>query len=100
MQGFTLVPLRVQVPNNHILSQNLLPKTQYLIIGYLDPLGTDILHEASFLWCCVVAKAPELAQLTKLRGSKYPIIRHLGFCVIEIIVQILGEYMIIRYLVP
>ena len=36
--------LRVQVPNNHILTQNLYyndyyPKPQYLIIGYLDPLG-------------------------------------------------------------
>ena len=36
--------LRVQVPNNHILTQNLChnhyyPKTKYLIIGYLDPLG-------------------------------------------------------------
>ena len=38
------VSLRVQVPKNHILTQNLyhkllLPKTKYLIIGYLDPLG-------------------------------------------------------------
>ena len=36
--------LRVQVPNNHILTQNLYynyyyPKPKYLIIGYLDPLG-------------------------------------------------------------
>ena len=35
---------RVQVPNNHILAQNLYynyyyPKLKYLIIGYLDPLG-------------------------------------------------------------
>ena len=38
--------LRVQVPNNHILTQNLYynynyPKPKYLIIGYLDPLGKD-----------------------------------------------------------
>ena len=36
--------LRVQVPNNHILTQNLYynlfcPTPKYLIIGYLDPLG-------------------------------------------------------------
>ena len=36
--------LRVQVPNNHILTQNLYynhyyPKPNYLAIGYLDPLG-------------------------------------------------------------
>ena len=35
---------RVQVPNNHILTQNLYykyyyPKPKHLIIGYLDPLG-------------------------------------------------------------
>ena len=38
------VSLRVQVPNNHILTQNLYynyyyPKPKYLIIGYLDPQG-------------------------------------------------------------
>ena len=36
--------LRVQVPNNHIFTQNLYynyyyPRPKYLIIGYLDPLG-------------------------------------------------------------
>ena len=36
--------LRVQVPYNHILAQNLYykyyyPKLKYLIIGYMDPLG-------------------------------------------------------------
>ena len=36
--------LRVQVPNNHILAQNLYyncyyPEPKYLIIGYMDPLG-------------------------------------------------------------
>ena len=36
--------LRVQVPNNHILTQNLYynhyyPNPKYLIIGYMDPLG-------------------------------------------------------------
>ena len=33
------------------------------------------------------------------RGSKYPIIRCLGL-VIVIIVQVLGKYMIVRYLDP
>ena len=36
--------LRVQVPNNHILTQSqhynqYYPKPKYLIIGYMDPLG-------------------------------------------------------------
>ena len=36
--------LRVQVPNNHILTQHLYddyynPKPKYLIIGYMDPVG-------------------------------------------------------------
>ena len=36
--------LRVQVPNNHMPTQNLhynynYPKLKYLTIGYLDPLG-------------------------------------------------------------
>ena len=40
----SLQPLRVQVPNNRILTQNLYynyyyPNPKYLIIGYLDPLG-------------------------------------------------------------
>ena len=38
------VTLRVQVPNNQILTQNLYynyyyPKPKYLIVGYMDPLG-------------------------------------------------------------
>ena len=42
------LPLRVQVLNNHILTQNLYynyyyQDPKYKIIGYLDPLGT---HEA------------------------------------------------------
>ena len=41
--------LRVQVPNNHILTQNLYynsyyPKPKYLIIGYMDPLGYKSHH--------------------------------------------------------
>ena len=36
--------LRVQVPNDHVLAQNLYynyycPKLKYLIIGYMDPVG-------------------------------------------------------------
>ena len=47
-------PLRVRVPNNHILTQNLYynyyyPKPKYLIIGYLDPLGTLNLNGKSRL---------------------------------------------------
>ena len=39
-----IVALGVQVPNNHILTQNLYynyyyPKPRFLLIGYLDPLG-------------------------------------------------------------
>ena len=38
------ITLRVQVPNNHILTQNLYynyyyPRPKYLNIRYLDPLG-------------------------------------------------------------
>ena len=41
--GLLSFPLRVQVPNIQILTQNLYynyydPKPKYLIIGYLDPL--------------------------------------------------------------
>ena len=40
-----LLALRVKVPNNHILTQNLhhnsyYPKPKYLAVGYLDPLGS------------------------------------------------------------
>ena len=39
-----LLSLRVQVPNNYILTQNLYqndyyPNPKYVIIGYMDPLG-------------------------------------------------------------
>ena len=42
------LPLRVQVPNNHILTQNLYynyyyPNPKYLIIGYMDPLGSVLI---------------------------------------------------------
>ena len=41
---FTCISLRVQVPNNHILTQNMYhnyyyTKPKYPIIRYLDPLG-------------------------------------------------------------
>ena len=47
--------LRVQVPNNHILPQNLYhnpyhPNPKYLIIGYMDPVGYN--H------CCDVMSFP------------------------------------------
>ena len=43
--------LRVQVPNNHIPTQNLYynyyyPNPKYLIIGYMDPLGSPPYHLA------------------------------------------------------
>ena len=43
------ISLRVQVPNNHIPTQNLYyryyyPNPKYLIIGYMDPLGMDRLE--------------------------------------------------------
>ena len=46
------VTLRVQVPNNHILTQNLYysyyyQTPKYLIIGYLDPKGNVFLAEAA-----------------------------------------------------
>ena len=39
--------LRVQVPNNHILTETLsdkyyYPNPKYLIIGYMDPLGNYV----------------------------------------------------------
>ena len=41
---YLFITLRVQVPSNHILTQNLYynyycPKPKYQIIGYMDPLG-------------------------------------------------------------
>ena len=49
------VSLRVQEPNNHILTQNLYynyyyPKPKYLIIGYMDPLGLFPQNLRSQLW--------------------------------------------------
>ena len=40
------ITLRVQVPNNHVLTQNqyynpYYPNPKYLIVGYMDPLGKD-----------------------------------------------------------
>ena len=44
------ITLRVQVPNNHILTQNLChnfyyQKPKYLIIWYMDPLGYVIMEK-------------------------------------------------------
>ena len=67
------VPLRVQVPKNHILTQNLYenyyyPNPKYLIIGYMDPLGTVYLRNVivridSFIPC----KPEESIQKSMLR---------------------------------
>ena len=43
---------------------------------------------------------PVPSLLVLPRGSKYPIVRYLEFWVIVILVQVLGKYMIIRYLDP
>ena len=43
---------------------------------------------------------PEPYISPKPRGSKYPIIRYLGFWLRIIVVQVLGKYVIIRYLDP
>ena len=44
--GGYVLSLRVQVPSNHILTQDLYyssyyPKPKYLIIGYMDPLNRE-----------------------------------------------------------
>ena len=73
--------LRVQVPNNHILTPNLYysyyyPKPKYLIIGYLDPLGLIIIgYILSFLifpltWCSP-CNAPGTLDLT-LQDTRIP----------------------------
>ena len=64
-------PLRVQVRNNHILTRNeyynyYYPKPKYLMIEYMDPLGSIIimiLAAAAYPWL--------LCQLleTTIRGS-------------------------------
>ena len=64
----SILSLRVQVPNNHILTQNLYynyyyPKPKYPIIGYMDPLGLNVGPELAevegrwvFLWQAYVCK--------------------------------------------
>ena len=47
----TAIPLKVQVPNNRILTQNLhynyyYPNPKYLIIGHMDPLGWTVWRAA------------------------------------------------------
>ena len=60
--------LRVQVPNNHILTPNLCynyyyPNPKYLIIGYMDPLGylfrslKSIKKPRSLGYCCLEHRA-------------------------------------------
>ena len=49
VSGVDILTLRVQVPNSHILVQNLhynyyYPTPKSLIIGYLDPLGYPLLY--------------------------------------------------------
>ena len=50
------IALRVQVPNNHIRTQNLYcnyyyPDPKYLIIGYMDRLGYNYLLSGSLAGC-------------------------------------------------
>ena len=47
-----------------------------------------------------IQKSPTSSTYYEPRGSKYPIIRYLGFWVIVIIVQVRGKYMIVRYFDP
>ena len=49
------VTLRVQVPNYHVLTQNLYynyyyPNPKYLTIGYMDPLGYKGLDNSKRAW--------------------------------------------------
>ena len=78
-------PLRVQVPNNHVLTQNLYynyyyPQPQYLIIGYFDPLGSAFRGIGRRIDLRlgrpmgVVNSCPDGLIGTLPRGSKYPII--------------------------
>ena len=55
-------PLRVQLPNNHRLAQNLshiyyYQKPKYLFIGYLDPLGAT----RTCVWTCAGSGLEPLA---------------------------------------
>ena len=81
-------PLRVQVPNNYVLTQNLYhnyyyPQPQYQIVGYLDPLGSAFrgIGGKIDLWlgrpmgCLIFALMVLLGALP--RGSKYPIMKAL-----------------------
>ena len=71
--------LRVQVPNNQILTPNqyykyYYPKPKYVIIGYLDPLQVVTTKRTSTAVSKVQASALIIALLPKLRGF-----RGLGF---------------------
>ena len=95
---------RVQVPNNHMHAQNhdynyYYPNPKYLIIGYMDPLGSLLedwrswgqalsLHARRAGPTCFTSHScmfsssestPGLPGRCGPRGSMYPIIRYLGF---------------------
>ena len=64
------ITLRVQVPNNHILTQNLYynyfyQNPKYLIIGYMDPVG----YEPA---CGLGAPLKPSTVGTAARGGQFP----------------------------
>ena len=72
----TIATLRSQVPNNHILTQNLYysyyyPKPKYLIIGYLDPLGKSV-SEALIL-CLVYLPSAQKCCVPQPLKRPFPI---------------------------
>ena len=80
--------LRVQVPNNHILAQNLYysyyyPKPKYQIIGYLDPLGYALESEQSLrghlnMRVAVGYGVAESTQGFNIFGSRFGVCRVWG----------------------
>ena len=69
------VSLRIQVPNNHILTRNLYynyyyPKPKYLIIEYLDPLGIGFgVHTPEASGYAAAEKLPPIKNKRLSRGA-------------------------------
>ena len=68
-------PLRVQVTNNHMLTQNLYynyyyPKPKYLTIGYLDHLGSPVGHLPGRIWQRTPQVPPTYLWLAANEGMK------------------------------
>ena len=80
--------LRVQVPNNHILTQNLYysyyyPNPKYLIIEYMDPLGKSGTPRKRLCetWPTCVLHAMRVVARPCLRSLGLAGFRDLGFTV-------------------